>query len=239
MRIVQRAFNWGVQQGIIKANPFRGITQRPGEARRPMTETEFRELIRATGPKRPAGREPKKCRRRPTAGERFRQVLFFLRYTGARPGEMANLTWDDVNLDAGVIVLRTHKTSRTQRMPKPRVIQLVPLVIKLLKRVRAQQRMGAVRVFITARRTPWNRCSLGLRMRRLRERAGLPDDLKLYGIRHQFGTQSVVNGVDIKTVAELMGHTTTRMTEHYIHLAGRQKHLAAAMLQAVSRRRDS
>ena len=46
-------------------------------------------------------------------------------------------------------------------------------------------------------------------------------------------------GVDIKTLAELMGHTTSRMTEHYVHLAGCQKHLAAAMLQAVGRRRDS
>jgi site-specific recombinase XerD len=73
-------------------------------------------------------------------------------------------------------------------------------------------------------------------MRRLRERAGLPKNAKMYGIRHQFGTQSVVNGVDIKTLSELMGHTTTRMTEHYVHLAGRSEHLAAAMQQAVSQR---
>jgi integrase len=90
-----------------------------------MSDREFRALLQATGPKRPTGRKPKKRRHRPTPGERFRQVLFFLRYTGARPGEMANLTWDDVNLEAGVIVLRKHKTIRT-RTPRPRVIQLVP-----------------------------------------------------------------------------------------------------------------
>ena len=239
VRIVGRAFNWATQQGIIKANPFRGVTQRLGDARRPMTDNEFRALLRVTGPKRPTGRKPAKRRRRPTAGERFRQVLFFLRYTGARPGEMANLTWDDVNLESGVIVLRKHKTIRTQRTPKPRVIHLVPLVVKLLKRIRQQQAPGTKRVFLTARKTPWDRWNLGHRMRRLRERAGVPDDVTLYGIRHQFGTQSVVNGVDIKTLAELMGHTTTRMTEHYVHLAGCQKHLAAAMQQAVGRRRDS
>jgi site-specific recombinase XerD len=149
------------------------------------------------------------------------------------------LTWDDVNLEAGVIVLRKHKTIRTQRTPRPRVIQLVPLVVRLLKRIRQQQTSGTRRVFLTARKTPWDRWNLGHRMRRLRDRAGLSDEVKLYGIRHQFGTQSVVNGVDIKTLAELMGHTTTRTTEHYIHLAGRQKHLADAMLQAVSSRRDS
>ncbi|MGA2257957.1 MAG: site-specific integrase [Thermoguttaceae bacterium] len=239
VRIIQRAFNWAAQQGIIKANPFRGVAQRPGEARRPMTDQEFRALLRATGPKRPTGRKQAKRRHRPTAGERFRQVLFFLRYTGARPGEMASLTWEDVNLEAGVIVLRKHKTIRTQRTPRPRVILLVPAVVKLLRRVRQQQSPGAKRVFLTARATPWDRWNLGHRMRRLRDRADLPDDVKLYGLRHRFGTQSVVNGVDIKTLAELMGHTTSRMTEHYVHLAGCQRHLAAAMLQAVGQRPGS
>jgi integrase len=236
VRIVQRTFNWAVQQGVIKANPFRGITQRVGEARRPMTDQEFRALLRATTPKRPTGKKPAN-RRRPTPGERFRQVLFFLRYTGARPSEMSGLTWDDVNLEAGVIVLLKHKTIRTQRTPKPRVIHLVPLVVKLLKRVKAQQKPGTKRVFVTSHGTAWNRVNLGTRVKRLRDRAGLPDDVKLYGLRHRFGTQSVVNGIDIKTLAELMGHTTTRMTEHYVHLAGRQEHLAAAMLQAVSSHR--
>jgi integrase len=150
---------------------------------------------------------------------------------------MSALTWDEVNLDNAVIVLCRHKTIRTQRTPRPRVIQLVPLVVKLLKRIKSQQRPDTKRVFVTSLGTPWNRSSLALRMERLRQCAGLPDAVKLYGIRHQFGTQSVVNGVDIKTLAELMGHTTTRTTEHYIHLAGRQKHLAAAMQQAVGTHR--
>ena len=128
---------------------------------------------------------------------------------------MAALTWDDVDLEHGVIVLQQHKTSRTQRTPRPRVIQLVP---DGREAAQADQTAGASRtkhVFLTSHRQPWNVDSLGSRMRRLRERAGLPNDVKLYGIRHQFGTQSVVNGVDIKTLAELMGHTPTRMTEHY------------------------
>jgi AraC-like DNA-binding protein len=57
-------------------------------------------------------------------------------------------------------------------------------------------------------------------MQRARERAKIPDEVKLYGLRHAFGTRAILNGVDIKTLAELLGHTTTRMSEHYIHLAG-------------------
>jgi integrase len=152
---------------------------------------------------------------------------------------MSGLTWTDVDLDQGVIVLRWHKTSRTQRTPHPRVIQLVSSMVKLLKLIQKRQRPGTTHVFLTAHGTVWNRSNLGLRMRRLRERAKLPDDVKLYGLRHHFGTQSIINGVDIKTLAELMGHTTSHMTEHYVHLAGCQKHLAAAMQQAVSGHRGT
>ena len=235
--IVQRAFNWASEQGVIAANPFRSIKRRKGEPRRPMADEEFLRLLRATVSRRRSGwKSNSPPLKRPTAGQRFRQLLFFLRYTGARPGEMAALKWADVDLERQVIVLRKHKTVTMQRTPKPRIIQLVPQVVRLLIRIRSQQSTNAEHVFQTARRTPWNRSNLGLRIRRLREKAGLPSDLKLYGIRHHFGTQSIVNGVDIKTLSELMGHTSTRMTEHYLHLAGRQEHLAAAMQQAVSPR---
>lgn len=237
--IVHRPFNWATRQGVIDRNPFRGVRHRPGEPRRPITDAEFWGLLRATAPRRPSDRPRSKKRQRPTPGERFRQVLFFLRYTGTRPSEMAVLNWDDIHLDRRVIILRHHKTSRMQRQPRPRVIPLVPLVVKLLIRIKRQQPRNNKRVFLTSRGTCWNRNNLSLRMRRLRKKANLPDDVVLYGIRHRFGTQSIVNGVQLKTLAELMGHTTTRMTEHYVHLGGQDSHLAAAMQQAVSRRQDT
>ena len=94
IKIVQRAFNWAARQRLIPANPFFGVTQRPGEPRRPMTDEEFRKLIRATVRRLPEGHKRRNSPRRPTAGTRFRNALFFLRYTGARPSEMASLTWN-------------------------------------------------------------------------------------------------------------------------------------------------
>lgn len=165
-------------------------------------------------------------------------MLIFLRYTEARPGEASLLEWTDIDLERAVIVLNEHKTTRTQRVKKPRVIPLHPMVLKLLIHIRKRGEPGN-RVFLNHRKTAWNRSNLSLRMRRARAAAGIPDDAKLYGLRHGFGTRSVLNGVDIKTLSELMGHTTTRMTEHYVHLAGHQGHLAAAMLQANGRRPGS
>jgi integrase len=238
--IVQRPFNWAAKHRLIPANPFRGFTLRPGEPRRPMTSEEFRRLLRATSawPKRTRYKKPRpsdlKRRARPSAGARFRQLLIFLRYTGARPGEASRLAWSDIDLDKQVIVLRRHKTSKTQRAKRPRVIPLHPVVLKLLIAIRGREDPGP-HVFLTHRKTPWNRSNLSLRVRRLRSLAGVPDDAKLYGLRHAFGTRGILNGVDLKTLAELMGHTTTRMTEHYLHLAGQQQHLADAMRRANGR----
>jgi integrase len=241
--VVHRPFNWAAKQRLIPANPFRGVTHRAGNPRRPMTDAEFEALLVATDGRRkgaadryPSGRKvcPSDRNRRKgvSAADRFRELLRFLHLTGARPGEASHLEWSHIDLDAAVIVLTVHKTSRTQRTPKPRVIPLTQEVVELLTAIRKRQEPGLL-VFRTQRGTAWNRSNLSLRMQRARGRAGIPDDAKLYGLRHAFGTRAILNGVDIKTLAELLGHTSTRMSEHYVHIAGKVPHLAAAM-QKVS-----
>jgi len=230
--IVMRPFNWAAQKRLIPSNPFRGVEKTQGQPRRPLTEAEFRKLLRhaTVWKKRKRTQKIYPCERKrrlkPSAGARFRQVLIFLRYTGCRPGELCGLEWTDIDLEQRVIVLRRHKTSKKTR--KPRVVPLHPVVLKLLITIKRQEDPGN-HVFVNHRKNPWNRSSLSLRVQRARETAGIPDDAKLYGLRHAFGTRAILNGVDIKTLSELLGHTTTRMSEHYIHLAGQRSHLAAAM----------
>jgi integrase len=242
--VIPRPFNWAAKQRLIAADPFRGVTHRAGNPRRPMTDAEFEaRSVPADGRHKgavsryPSGRKvcPSDHNRRKSvsAADRFRELLRFLRLTGARPGEASQLEWSNINLDTAMIVLAVHKTSRTQRTPKPRVIPLTQEVVELLTTIRKRQEPGPL-VFRTQRRTAWNRCNLSLRMRRARARAGIPDDAKLYGLRHAFGVRAIINGVDIKTLAELMGHTSTRMTEHYLtRLGDHDGHLADAM-QKVS-----
>jgi len=230
------------KQRLVAANPFRGITHRTGEPRRPMTDDEFHALLKAAnaGRRKPAedrypnGRKvcPSDLRKRArvTAGERFRELLTFLRYTGARPGEASRLRWEDIDLEEKVIRILRHKTSKTQRVKKPRIIPLHPVVLTLLIEIKRRNE-NAEYVFLTQRKSLWKRCNLSLRMQRAREAAGVADDAKLYGLHHGFGTRAVLNGVDIKTLSELLGHTSTKMSEHYIHLGGQTTHLARAMEQ--------
>jgi integrase len=168
----------------------------------------------------------RKRRQRPSPAARFRQVLVFLRLTGCRPGELRNLEWSDIDLEANELVIRRHKTSR--KVHKPRRVPIHPAVLKLLIFIKRLNQPGN-HVFLTHRLTPWHRVSLAQRLKRSRRAAGVPEDAKLYGLPHAFGTRAIVNGVDIKTLAELMGHTNVRMTEHYVALAGQRQHLAEAM----------
>ena len=59
----------------------------------------------------------------------------------------------------------------------------------------------------------------------MRERIGLPRGNNLYGCRHAFGKRLAMAGVELKTLATLMGHTKTTMTEHYIDIANEHEHL--------------
>jgi len=197
---VQAAFNWAARAGLIAKNPFKGVVHRPGAPRRDITREEFWALLRAS-----AGRATKA---RPSPGARFREVLFFLWYTGCRPKEAATLKWSSIDFRKKVIVLERHKTVRTQRDPRPRIIPVHPVVEKLLRRIR--DRKEGEHIFLTYRGTPWTRYSLAQRIRRARRKSGISDEVKLYGVRHAFGTRGIVNGCDIKTLAELKGHTTNR-----------------------------
>ena len=234
IHIVMRPFNWAAKHRLIPANPFRGIEQTSGEPRRPLTDGEFRALLRHatvwTKRKRPRKLFPsdQKRKQRPSPAARFRQVLVFLRFTGCRPGELCGLLWSDIDLAARVIRLKRHKTSKKTK--KPRLVPLHPVIIKLLAFIRRLDQPGD-HVFLNHRKQSWTRLTLGQRVRRSRKAAGIPVDAVLYGLRHAFGTRAIINGVDLKTLSELMGHTHVRMTEHYVALAGQQPHLAAAMLK--------
>ena len=44
-----------------------------------------------------------------------------------------------------------------------------------------------------------------------------PDVTKIHSLRHTFGSQLVLNGVDLPTVRDLMGHKDIETTMIYVH----------------------
>ena len=56
------------------------------------------------------------------------------------------------------------------------------------------------------------------KFQRLIKKAGI-EDARFHDLRHTFASLLVMNGVDLKTVQELLGHSTIIMTMRYSHLA--------------------
>lgn len=61
-----------------------------------------------------------------------------------------------------------------------------------------------------------------------RESAGL-SHIRLHDVRHSYASQLVMAGIPLRTVGELLGHTTPAMTQRYAHLS------PAALSEAVAR----
>ena len=55
---------------------------------------------------------------------------------------------------------------------------------------------------------------------RIRKEADLPG-LRLHDLRHSWASVAAMNGVDMVTIAKLLGHALVETTERYVHLSDR------------------
>ncbi len=215
---VKTCWSWGLKHDLLPRNPLQKVPKLHAEGReRVFTGDEFSTFLRNGDPL-------------------FRQVLLFFRLTGIRPGEFCRLKWEEVDFDNHVLVIRQHKSRRTAKVKKPRIIHLPPAAEKLL-RWRLDHYGRGERVFLNSDGQPWQYNALRCRIRRLRERAGIePDEngeqIVLYTTRHTFGSRAAAAGVSDRRLAELMGHTDPKMTQKYIHLANPD--LRKAALEATA-----
>jgi integrase len=209
-RSIHRAFSWACEEGVLSRNPLQGMKcPRAMTRTRIMTDAEFRSLLK-------------------NSAHDFKVLLFALQQTGCRPKEAQTLTWGQVREDRWV--LTNHKTA--YKTNKPRVIYLTRPMRKLMAVMRG--RSDSDNVFLNRRKKPWTNNAIRHRVHRLKEKLKLPDDLCTYMLRHAFGTNAIVNGVDVATVAELMGHTSLEMVSRvYLHLANQHSHLTAAVEKAT------
>lgn len=158
--------------------------------------------------------------------ENFKDIVTAIWQTGCRVSEAYRLEARHVDLEAGAWVF-DGKTGRATG--KPRVVYMTPDVADICRKWMAVHPAGAL--FRSNKGKPWPRQLLSQRMRILRRRLGLGDEVKLKGLRHLFVTDGLEKGIPIATVAELAGHTDTRMVSRvYSKLHKRTDHLKSALL---------
>lgn len=216
IKIAKRVMAWGVRKKQIRENPFAECAKPRDNERRPTTDEEFIRAVRWAAPE-------------------FRRVLYFMRWTSARPGEVRKITADQIDWEKCVVRQKEHKTSRTTS--KPRLLALTPKPLGLVRFLVGHRKNSPGPLFLNTSGEPWTEQAISRYWHRLRRRAGIPSDAKCYGVRHQFGTEAIREGTPIKDVSLLMGHSSVTMTERYVHLAGDVEHLLKAAEQATGRKK--
>lgn len=151
-------------------------------------------------------------------------------YTGLRRGEMLGLKWSDIDFNQAMLHVnrslivvgpdtlhfKTPKTAKSRRH-----VPLTPQAVEILKRQRriVNERRLAIGsayqddglVFPTISGAPWNPRRLSSAFHRTVKRVGLPK-ISFHGLRHSFATVLLAEGVDLKVISELLGHTSIAIT---------------------------
>jgi integrase len=152
----------------------------------------------------------------------LRPIVITAINTGMRRGEILNLTWEQVDMKHGFILLDITKNGERREIPINSTLRStlqgitrrldVPFVFFDTKTGKAYQEVK--KSFKTALR-----------------RAKI-QDFKFHDLRHTFASHLVMAGVDITTVKELLGHKDIKMTLRYAHLAPFHKVKAVDLLDS-------
>lgn len=209
----KRAFNWAVEEELILKNPIAHVRKPRPLTRDRILTPEERSLILAS-----------------IRGPAFRLFVRAMTLTGCRPGEVARVTAENVDVVAGTWTFQKHKTAK--RTGKPRVIYLCPEALELTKELMAKWPEGPL--LLNSRGKPWTRNAVRIRFRNLRKKYPQLKGIVAYTYRGSFATDALAAGVPETTVSALLGHTNTdTLHRFYARLSHKTGHLKDAAAKAT------
>ncbi len=204
VRTLRAFFNWLVVEGLTENSPANDL--KPPKVVRKIVSTLSDEEIRAI--LNTFSTSPSDARN---------QTLFMLLLdTGLRIGELVNLKMDDVHMDEGYLkVLGKGK--------KERIVHIGNNAQRALKRYLFRFRPKPINpvtnnVFLSASSQRLTENSMKLMFTRLAHRSGVYR-LHAHLCRHTFATRFLINGGDVFSLQQILGHSTLEMVSRYVNLA--------------------
>lgn len=151
--------------------------------------------------------------------------------TGIRIGELCALKWQDIDLEKSILTV-SHTAQRIMTRDGTRLIVTSPksasslreiplpdFILPVLKMLQIDNNayLLSENEKITEPRV------MQYRFKSLLKRIGLPY-VNFHSLRHAFATRCVELGIDIKTLSEILGHSSVKVTlDRYVHSSAERK----------------
>lgn len=156
---------------------------------------------------------------------RERCLVVLLATTGIRAGELAAIQVEDLDLPNKQLLVRG-------KGQKERQVPLIPEAVTAVRKYQGDRQSG--HLLLTEAGYPSRHNLPGVILGRLVKRACLQGrGITPHSFRHGFATHLVRAGVDVRTIAELLGHADVKTTMLYLHSDTRTKEAAVASLSSV------
>ena len=159
--------------------------------------------------------------------QKFLGIIICL-YTGLRIGELLALTWNDVDFEKSEIsvskscycgkfgrVVDSAKTEHSKRV--------IPLSKQVLKILRIMKKVSGSEYIVSSNGNPVSTRSYQRTFELLLKNLHIPHR-GFHALRHTFATRALECGMDVKTLAEIMGHKNSTVTlNRYTHSLAEHK----------------
>jgi len=214
-------FRYLVREGRVKGNPFTGLPV-PRQAKNLPPVLSQQDVLKLLDAPRHQFEASKKTDafssyrwRRDTA------ILEVLYSSGIRLSELTGLREERVDLISGI--LRVLGKGRKERLCPLGAPAVSALYEAMEARVPFLHSLGESRVpkalFLNKNGTALSNRSIQRLMKDNLLAAGLPGDLYPHALRHSFATHLLDNGADLRSVQELLGHSSLSTTQIYTHVS--------------------
>lgn len=211
---VKAFYNYLEEEELIADSPFRKIKVKFKETivlPRIIPRDEIEKLLNSMYGNLAKGREgeSKRILRNTAVME-----LFFA--TGARVYEISNLKWDCIDLNSGIIrIMGKGDKERYIQISEPSVLA----VLRKYYEVNEEAIKQCGYFFVNQRGNRYTEQSIRGMLKRYTELAGIERNITPHMFRHSFATYLIEEGVDISYVQQILGHSSIKTTQIYIHVA--------------------
>jgi len=209
---IKRIYNWGMEQGYVESNPIARMKKASPKRRDIyMTPADYDKIMTLLKPSDP-----------------FKDLFQFVWFSGCRPQEARHIEARHIELEKERIVFPVEESKGKKAK---RIIYVQGVALEIITRLLEKNKDG--KIFRNTRDDAWTKYSICNRFSRLSKVMG--KRLFCYASRHGFCQRKLLNGVEVLTLATLMGHSDTAMINSvYSHLKDADGHLKAALREHCS-----